>query len=72
MRSPFSRIEPQEYERDSDPAKLIVMEKFDRCAFCNSRLIFSHDLNISYLQVIETSRCSGCGVSMTPQKHTLQ
>jgi uncharacterized protein with PIN domain len=72
MRSPFSRIEPQEYERESESSKLLVMEKFERCAFCNSKLIFSHDLNLSYLQVIETGRCPGCGVSMSPKKYTLQ
>lgn len=72
MRSPFSRIEPQDYERENDGAKVLVMEKFERCAFCNSKLIFSHDLNLSYLQVVETGRCPGCGVSMLPKKYTLQ
>ena len=32
----------------------------------------THDLNISYLQVIETSRCPGCGVAPHPKKFTLQ
>ena len=72
MRTPYSRIEPQEYEGDHESPKALLTEKFERCSFCNSKLIFTHDLNLSYLQVVETGRCSGCGVTLNPKKYTLQ
>lgn len=73
MRTPYSRIDPHEYEKDGAEASKspLVVERLERCNFCNSRLVFSHDLNISYLQVIETGRCPGCGVTMVPKKYTL-
>ena len=72
MRTPFSRIDPHEYEKEADTTRsAVVLEKLERCSFCNSRLVFSHDLNLNYLQVIETGRCPGCGVTMIPKKFTL-
>lgn len=72
MSNPYVRedILPQENEPESP--KAIMLESYERCTFCHSKLVFSHDLNISFLQVIETSRCPGCGVSMNPKKFTLQ
>jgi uncharacterized protein with PIN domain len=75
MRTPFSRMElfeRNESRETEGEAKVLLTEKYERCAFCNSKLVFSHDLNINYLQVIETSRCPGCGVTMLPKKYTLQ
>lgn len=72
MRTPFQRIEPKEYESHGENPRSAVVEKYERCSFCNSKLIFSHDLNLSYLQVIETGRCPGCGVTIVPKKYTLQ
>ena len=75
MRTPLSRTELFERTENREPeteAKVLLTEKYERCAFCSSKLVFSHDLNINYLQVIETSRCPGCGVSMLPKKYTLQ
>ncbi len=72
MRTPFSRIDPHEYEREVDSQRAMLMEKYERCNFCSSKIIFTHDLNVSYLQVTETGRCPGCGVSLTPKKYTLQ
>lgn len=72
MRTPFNAREIQGHEGEPDHLKCVSVEKYERCSFCNSKLIFTHDLNISYLQVIETSRCPGCGVSMNPKKFTLQ
>jgi len=71
MRTPFTRI-GSENEGDAESAKVILREKLERCTFCNSRLVFTHDLNINILQVIETGRCPGCGVTMLPRKYTLQ
>jgi hypothetical protein len=68
MRTPFSRIQS---ESENEKPQPVVNERYERCAFCNSKLVFSHDLNINYLQVIETGRCAGCGVSMLPKKYTL-
>lgn len=73
MRSPFLPMGNVETAVDEEQtgAKAYLMEKLERCSFCNSRLIFNHDLNLSVLQVVETSRCSGCGVTMLPKKFTL-
>ena len=70
MSTPFSLpdcIEDEQPER----IKTVQMEKYERCTFCHSKLVFTHDLNISYFQVIETSRCPGCGVTMHPKRFTL-
>ena len=72
MRTPFSRIDPQEYDKECESQKAILMEKYERCVFCNSKLIFTHDLNLNFLQVIEVGRCPGCGVTLNPKKYTLQ
>ena len=70
MSTPFSLpdyIEEEQPER----IKAVQMEKYERCSFCHSKLVFTHDLNISFFQVIETSRCPGCGVTMHPKRFTL-
>jgi hypothetical protein len=61
----------QHPENEPECVKAIEVEKYERCTFCSSKLVFSHDLNLNYFQVIETSRCPGCGVSMLPKKFTL-
>jgi hypothetical protein len=70
MRTPFNR--PENNELEPDYLHAVNVEKYERCTFCHSKLVFTHDLNISYLQVIETSRCPGCGVTAHPKKFTLQ
>lgn len=72
MRTPFSIQEIQNTASEVDHSKCLSVEHYERCSFCNSKLIFTHDLNLSYLQVIETSRCPGCGVAPHPKKFTLQ
>ena len=47
------------------------IEKFERCSFCNSKLLFTHELNLSYFQVIEAARCPGCGVTPKSKIFTL-
>jgi len=71
MKSPYTRIDAQR-ESEAETVKSIQVEKYERCSFCNSKIIFSHDLNLTYLEVIETGRCPGCGVAMNPKKFTLQ
>lgn len=72
MKSPYSRPDIQRSEGEIEPVKSIVVEQYERCHFCNSKIVFSHDLNLTYLEVIETGRCPGCGVAMNPKKFTLQ
>jgi uncharacterized protein with PIN domain len=72
MRTPFSVTDIQNSHNEADAAKCMSVEHYERCSFCNSKLIFTHDLNISYMQVVETSRCPGCGVAPHPKKFTLQ
>jgi len=59
-------------EREPESLQAIFIETYEKCAFCGSKLIFSHDMNLSFLQVIEVARCPGCGVTMNPKKFTLQ
>lgn len=72
MRTPLNRTEtaPAVHEQPEEP-KTIMLEKYERCNYCNTKLLFTHDLNLNYLEVVECSRCPGCGVSMQPRKHTL-
>lgn len=70
MRSPFTRVMPNQ-ENEPESVKSIMLETYERCTFCSSKLVFNHDLNLSYLEVIETSQCPGCGVAMNPKKFTL-
>lgn len=72
MRTPFTRIETQHREGDPESVSCVNQERYERCTFCNSKLIFTHDLNLNYLEVIETGRCPGCGVSLNPKRFTLQ
>ena len=72
MRTPYTQLHLSHDESEPEVIRSVMLEKYERCTFCASKLIFSHDLNISTLQVIETSRCPGCGVSTQPKKFTLQ
>lgn len=71
MRTPYNRMSLSNQETEPETVKSIALESYDRCNFCGSKLVFNHDLNLSVLQVIETSQCPGCGVSMNPKKFTL-
>ena len=71
MRTPFVKMQSHN-ESEPETLRAIVVEKYERCSFCNSKLVFSHDLNLSYLQVVETGQCPGCGVAIAPKKFTLQ
>ncbi len=73
MKSPYTQPETTQPHQDGEPesVRAVVVERYERCTYCHSKLVFSHDLNLSYLQVIETSRCPGCGVAMHPKKFTL-
>ncbi len=70
MRTPFSREEIQKAETE-EASQQRNAENYGRCSFCNSKLIFTHDLNLGYLEVVETGKCPGCGVAMNPKKFTL-
>lgn len=72
MRTPFSATDIQKNDSENDTLRATTIERYERCSFCKSKLVFTHDLNLGYLEVIETGRCPGCGVAMNPQKYTLQ
>jgi DNA-directed RNA polymerase subunit RPC12/RpoP len=72
MTSPYLRQEAEFKENEPETLKSIMVESYENCSFCGSKLVFSHDLNFGFLQVIEVARCSGCGVTMNPKKFTLQ
>lgn len=72
MSSPYAVEELDTNEREPESLKVVCMESYENCTFCGSRLVFTHDLNLGLLQVIEVARCPGCGVKMNPKKFTLQ
>lgn len=73
MRSPYLRVETSTLEGSPDNTEFqSAPEQFERCAYCNTKLLFTHDLNLSYFEVIENCRCPGCGVTKSPQRFTLQ
>lgn len=69
MNSPFTQPNLMSPENEPETVKSILLEKYERCSFCNSRLLFNHDLNLMLFEIVETSRCSGCGVTMNPRKY---
>lgn len=71
MSSPFTRP-VSATANEPETVRAVQVARYERCEFCNSKLIFTHDLNLGYLEVIETGRCPGCGVSLSPKKFTLQ
>jgi hypothetical protein len=72
MRSPYLRVEPSTLEGNVEDLECFKPEQFERCNYCNTKLLFTHDLNLSYFEVIENCRCPGCGVTKNPQRFTLQ
>jgi len=72
MSSPYAIQELDSSEREPESLKSICVEHYEKCSFCGSKLVFSHDMNLGLLQVIEVARCPGCGVQMNPKKFTLQ
>ncbi|MBI4404018.1 MAG: hypothetical protein HY537_07650 [Deltaproteobacteria bacterium] len=71
MSTPFTSLRELEKETDAEQVHSIIVEKYERCSFCNAKLLFSHDLNLHHFQVIEMGRCPACGVAMRPRKYTL-
>jgi hypothetical protein len=59
-------------ERKQEDLRLGVIERFEKCPYCHSKLIFTHDLNLQSFEVTENGRCSGCGMHTNPRKHSLQ
>lgn len=72
MTSANSRDESVMSDLEPESLQAIFIESYEKCGFCGSKLIFTHDMNLSFLQVIEVARCPGCGVTMNPKKFTLQ
>lgn len=66
MRTPYEVMDPE-----PETLATISVEKYERCSFCNSRLVFSHDFQTAYFQVIEVGQCPGCGVARHPKRFTL-
>lgn len=59
------------HENEQTTAKKVLVDRYERCSFCSTKLLFTHELNLSILQVVENSRCPGCGVTMQPRRFTL-
>ncbi len=72
MRSPYLRVDASTLDGNAEEIALMNPEQFERCNYCNTKLLFTHDLNLSYFEVTENCRCPGCGVTKTPQRFTLQ
>lgn len=70
MRSPYVRPNDGNSNGESDNA--VTREAYEHCHFCHSRIVFSHDLNLPYLEVVESARCAGCGVTRNPKRYRLQ
>ena len=47
---PTMDLIPPEHEAEQTPEN--ILEKFERCSFCSTKLLFSHDLNLNYFQVV--------------------
>lgn len=71
MRSAHNHVPVVVNDKDPQQKQTTAVKKLEQCPFCDSKLLFTHDLNLSYLQVVETSRCPGCGVTMRPKTFTL-
>ncbi len=72
MRSPYLPVEESTLENSSGDFENFKAESRDQCGYCNSRLLYTHELNLSLFEVVESCRCSGCGVTKTPQRFSLQ
>jgi uncharacterized protein with PIN domain len=72
MRTPYTRVDASTLDGSGEEAGLLTAEQFERCTYCNTKLLFTHDLNLGYFEVIENCRCPGCGVTKTPRRFTLQ
>lgn len=72
MRSPYVRPKNESMEDEPEIMSSVILERYERCSFCNTKLVFSHDLNLNFLEVVETGQCPGCGVSKNPKKFPLQ
>ncbi len=71
MRSPYNQLAHDSADVEFDSVQTVDLENYERCHYCHSKLIFNHDLNLMFLQVVETSQCTGCGVAASPKKFTL-
>jgi DNA-directed RNA polymerase subunit RPC12/RpoP len=73
MRTPYLTVDSATLDGNNvEEVTDLTAEKFERCNYCNTKLLFTHDLNLSYFEVTENCRCPGCGVTKTPQRFTLQ
>lgn len=72
MRSPYLRVDSTVLDGNAEDNLAFSPEQLERCGYCNTKLLFTHDLNLHYFEVIENCRCPGCGVTKSPQRFTLQ
>lgn len=71
MSSPYNQPELFGSEDFETVPCLLQKDRYERCSFCSSKLLFTHDLNLPTFEVIEKCRCPGCGVTLTPKKFKL-
>lgn len=67
-----SEFDAHTQDIQTEELRLNLIARFEKCPYCRSKLLFTHDLNLEHLEVVENSRCSGCGMHTNPKKHTLQ
>lgn len=70
MSSPYNPMDPL-LNDDTESVPCVNREDYDRCNFCGTKLLYNHDLNLPTFEVVETSRCPGCGVTLSPKKFKL-
>ena len=71
--SEFSKSPEREKDQENNKKdlKAMLVDKYERCCFCHTKLLFTHEFNLAHYQVIESSQCPGCGAVMKPQKFSL-
>jgi hypothetical protein len=72
MRPAIYAQDAQNQDTHREELHLVLIARFEKCPYCHSKLLFTHDLNLEHFEVTENGRCSGCGMHTSPRKHTLQ
>ena len=70
--SPYVSGDLDSLEREQEKVHAVQLEHYERCSFCHSKLLFSHNLNLQHLEIVESGKCPACGVTTNPKRFTIQ
>jgi len=72
MRLPTIQLKEKETSEILNDTSREALEKMQRCNYCNTKLVFAHEIDLEFLEITENSKCLGCGATRETKKFSIQ